>query len=83
MVACRYFLAYMQMLELTLFKPCSVDFVITSCHITPGTLLINLVCYSLAGLLVPVSLPRGSQCTSTVPLERHVLSKDPRLWDWV
>lgn len=35
MVTCIYFLPYVQVLKMTLFKPHSVNFVMPSCHITP------------------------------------------------
>jgi len=55
MVPCRHFLAYMQVLEVTLLKLHFVDFVIPSHVIIP--LLSNPVHYSLTELLISLSLP--------------------------
>lgn len=56
--AYKHFLAYMQMLEVTLLKTCFIDFVFSFIHLTPSPLLVNPVCHSLTGVnfIPPMSI---------------------------
>ena len=75
MMPCWHFLAYMELLEVTLVQPSFLDRVIPSWHITPGPLLISRVHHSLTGLLVTLSLPCHSYFKALLTRSAILLAK--------
>lgn len=71
----------MQILAVTLLKPCFVDFVIPAYHITPGPQLVDLVNHSLTGMMVTLSLPchfyfNATLNRSAIPLAKIAMPTD-------
>lgn len=72
----RHFLASTQMREVTLLKPCYVDFVIPLSHHC-GSFAHPPVRRSLAGLLVTLSRPHRSQLKALLTRSAILLAKTP------
>lgn len=67
----------MQIEAVTLFKPCFVDIVIPSYHITSGHLLVKTVHHSFTGLLVTLTLPCHSYFNARLNRSAIPLAKAP------